>query len=156
MDMTSDKDRVVKAMENFHKRENAKFNKKKRLVPNKTPEEDVVKELVTFYTKNDFFIKRYESKAKLIGGVWRASGLSVGTPDLGGVCPNGFAHWNEVKAKGKRSALREEQKQFLQEVIKRGGFGIVCDSLVYLETVYTKWLDLGRSERMHYLIDELP
>lgn len=133
--------RIEKAVGEYCDRELRRLKPKRR---NKKPEEDYVREQMKWYRDNGFFMKNYESKAKFIGGEWRQVGVEVGTPDMGGCCPYGFAHWNEAKAPGQRSKLRPEQYEFLVEVIKRGGFGACSDSVAFLAELYKHWINLKR------------
>lgn len=154
------KDRIRRAVERFSEREQPTKKKPKKY--NSQPEEKVVRELLQYYSDNNFFINRYESKAKRIqlksgASLWRTAGVEIGTPDLLGCCPNGFIHANEVKAKGRRSTLREEQREFLTQVIIHGGFGVCCDSVEYLRKVYAYWIGLRNlRERKQFLLDQLP
>jgi len=131
---------VRDAVEDYTRRNSGRGSKRKK---NDSPEEPVVKDHVDWYKDQGMFIRRYESKAKLIKGVWRASGVEVGTPDLGGTGHFGFSHWNEIKAPGRRvfSAMQPGQLEFLERVIDLGGFGCVSDSVEYTKKLYSNWLD---------------
>lgn len=158
MDETSYKERIIAAAESAWKSEHERQKReKKRKKKRKKPEEDVVKALLSFYKTHGFFVKRYESKAKFIGGEWTAGGLSFGTPDLMGVCPSGFMHAVEVKAPGRRASLRTEQEKFLKKVISCNGFAYVCDDVDALKEVYGKWISYrSQSLRRQYLISLFP
>lgn len=154
----SDPDRIKKAVHKFIQRETDRYNKKK----NKKPEEAVVKEMLDYYEQNGFYVRRFEAKAKKIAtqsgkAIWTSTGLDYGTPDLLGCCPSGFIHANEVKARGRRSTLREDQREFLENIIHRGGFGICADSVDYLDDTYHRWIILNDVEqRINFLLSELP
>lgn len=145
--------RVVEAIERFSKRQEGLKKPKRR---NKKPEEEVVQALLRFYAENGFFVNRYESKAKYQNGVYRSSGLDYGTPDLLGVDPNGYIHAVEVKAKGRRSTLRDAQREFLLKVIERNGFAYVCDDVEKLEHTYRHWCSLRKDSRRTYLKKLIP
>jgi len=145
------KDRVKKAVESYSVKQRGTGRK------NKKPEEDQVVSHLKWFRDNGFFVKRFESKARMQQGLWRAGGLSYGTPDLMGVGPYmGIFVACEVKAKGYRNRLREGQRDFLKEVIARGGFGVCSDSVEYLETVWGHWTKASFVERVRLLEYELP
>lgn len=125
---------------------------------NKKPEESVVKEIVDCARAEGFFIKRYESKAKNVGGRWINSGMAFGTPDLMACSPDGYFCAIEVKAPGKRvaSCLRDNQRKFLIDIIKHNGFGIVTDSKNHFLAMYYKWLKLEGDEAINFLLNDLP
>lgn len=149
--MENSKDRIKEAVYAYSRKQNAPKRKNSR------PEETVVTDLMLFYKRNKFFIKNYESKAKNINGVWRTSGLSDGTPDLMGVCPNGYFHANEVKAPGKRSSLRPNQREFLMRVILNNGFAICSDSVEHTKKLYDKWIkEKELKKKRDLLIQDLP
>ena len=145
--------RIFDSVEKYVEKENRKYQPKRK---NKAPEEEVVAELMAYFKENDWFIRRYEAKSKQINGVWRSAGLAPGTPDLMGWAPNGVGVACEVKAKGKNSTLRQKQRDFLVEVIKRNGFGVCSDSLQQFQRVWTRWLSLSQPERASFLYAELP
>lgn len=145
------KERIKEAVYAYSKKQTAPKRK------NSKPEEAIVHEHMMFYKRNKFFMKNYESKAKNINGVWRTSGLSDGTPDLMGVCPNGYFHANEIKAPGRRSKLRPNQREFLMRVILNNGFAICSDSVEHTESVYQKWIkEKELKKRRDLLIQDLP
>lgn len=148
-EQSEQRQRIEQAVGKFCKKEMRKLKPKKKYGK---PEELVVEQLMGWYRLNGFFMKRYESKAKRIGNVWRQAGLDKGTPDLGGVCPKGYAHWCEVKAPGYRSRVSEEQYAFLCDVIKRGGFGCVADSVDYMIELYDKYIALDLIEERRRLL----
>jgi hypothetical protein len=129
------KNRIESALEKYCAKE-AKLNRRK----NQAPEEEVVSQVIAWCNANGWFIKRYESKAKYINGVWRVSGLQVGTPDLMGATPDGYIAAIECKAPGRRSCLRTDQEKFLRDVLRVGGFGVVVDSVSCLERLYARFV----------------
>lgn len=151
------RERIEKAVGKYTDRELRRLKPKRR---NNRPEEEYVEEQMAWYRANGFFMKNYESKARFINGEWRQVGVEPGTPDMGGVCPEGFAHWNEAKAPGRRSMLRPEQRVFLVEVIQRGGFGICSDSVDYMRSVYDFWVKFrkehGKEAGVRFLLKRLP
>lgn len=147
-------DKIRKIVENYCDREQRKYTPKKK--KNSKPELEVEKALAEHWRKEGFFMKKYESKAVLINGVWRQPALSKGTPDWMGCSPDGVYVVSEVKAPGRRSTLRIEQRDFLVEVIKRGGFGICCDSVEYFKKHYKYWSMLNRRIKKDYLLALLP
>jgi hypothetical protein len=147
--------RIRASIERLSEREDKKYRSRKR--KNNNPEELVVKSLQYYFNTCGFFVCGYESKAKFINGVWRTSGLNVGTPDLIGVDNEGYFMAVEVKAKGKRSTLRREQREFLTKTIMCGGLGICADSVEYFQEVYEEWKKLDSvNERRILLMSKLP
>lgn len=144
------KSRIFAAVENYSAKEIAPKRK------NDNPEERVVAEHLEWFKDNNYFIKRMESKAKNINGVWRASGVGVGTPDLIGCSPDGLFIACEVKALGRRSTLRGLQREYLVEVIKRGGYGFCSDDTDYLTMLLKKLNNLPLAEIRLLLLRELP
>ena len=130
-----------------------KFKKK-----NKSPER-LVQDAIIKHLKNlGFFVFEIESKAiktpKKGGGFFfRSAGAKKGTPDILGVSPSGQFVAIEVKAKGKRSTLRDEQRVFLNRVIDNNGFAMVCDSIEYFTEVFSGYQE-ARNKK--YLVKCLP
>lgn len=136
----SSKNKIIEAVELYSQRQRRLQEGPKRR--NNKPEDAVVKAHLDWYKANDFFIARYESKAKMQNGVWRASGLNYGTPDLMGCDSFGQFHALEAKAPGRLSTLREEQRAFLLEIIERGGFGMCSDNVDKTVRVWNQWCNL--------------
>jgi hypothetical protein len=147
------KNRIEKAVESYSAKELNKYQPK---LKNKSPEQAVACVLDSHFKSAGFFVNRYESKAKNINGVWRSSGVNVGTPDRLGVDRRGRFLAIELKAQGKRKTVSLEQYEFLRKTILCNGFGIVCDSLEYFKKTYEKWLYLSPSEGREFLLSELP
>lgn len=63
----------------------------------------------------------------------------------------------EVKAPGKRKALRASQRDFLERVIAHNGFGIVADSVASVSAQWLMWSSLNwNEEKQLYLNEMLP
>lgn len=116
---------------------------------NAKPEKQTEKQVMSWLKSHGFFCHVVEAKAVYNPKAGRyLTGQTVsGMPDVVGVCPQGRAVFIELKAKGKRSTVSKKQYDFLKQVISRGGFGIVCDSVEFLEYAwegYNKGFNLER------------
>lgn len=149
---------IKKACESYWSKEQKKYERGGK--KNEKPEEAVVEKHLEFAVQNDWFLARFESKnvRHYIDGkpIWRQTSVIVGHPDLAGVSAQGHPVYIETKAPGRRSTVRVAQHSFLIEVIKRGGFGVVSDSLEYTVSAYNHYLGLSQLERAEYLMVELP
>ena len=136
--MTDYKKRVLAALEKNHKRN---LPRQKRSRPNKKPEEETNKELVKYFSKVNWSMHRYESKAVYSEelGEYMHSQLPPGHPDFAGCLDDGLGSYVESKAKGKRSTISVGQYEFLIEKIRRGCFGACVDSADYLDFIYRGW-----------------
>lgn len=108
------------------------------------PEKLVEQQVLAWCFKNNIWVKVYDSKA-----VWspaakmfkRSLNMSVGTPDLTGLNSQGLFVAIELKAPGKEKVCRLEQRQFLEQVINRNGFGCVISSVEQLESLYLEFIE---------------
>lgn len=85
-----------------------------------------------------------------------AQSVAPGTCDIVGNDSAGRAVFIELKAPGRRSTLREQQRDFLQRKIKTGCFAVVVDSVEMLKEFYSVWTSHDASLRFHYLESVLP
>lgn len=121
------------------------------------PEKIVENEVRIWCRMKGFFVHVVESKATFSKSLGRymTGNAPVGFPDIVGIGPNSEFVAIELKARGKRATLREEQRSFLLEIIDRGGFGVCIDSSLLLEQTYMSWRALSEKKKQ-FLIDSLP
>lgn len=136
--MSSDdlKKRVQSAVETYINRETPIEPKPTR--HNNAPEKEVQDEVLKWLRDNGFSINVVESKAIYNRKSERYISQSVapGFVDLVGNDKIGLGVFIELKAKGRRSTLRDNQRAFLQEKINTGCFAVVVDSVELLEKQY--------------------
>lgn len=123
---------------------------------NKKPEAEFVLILLNHLKDIGFSIDVVEAKGvysedaqRYIHGKTRP-----GFSDFVGNDPSGHSVYIEVKAPGKRSTLRPEQREFLIEKISTNAFAIVCDSVEYFTSTYANWRQANNKKA--YLLKELP
>lgn len=148
------RDSTKKAIENFSSR--LLKTPKKRTVRKIPPEKIVEKEVVTWLNTNGFSCHVVESKAVYNQKAGRyISGQTVpGFPDVVGCGPQGQSVWIELKAKGRRSTLRDAQRAFLRTKIKLGAFAVCIDSTRLLSNLWAGWSTTSDKEK--FLLDALP
>lgn len=93
-------------------------------------------------------------------GRYISQSMKAGTLDIGGSTSEGIACVIELKAPGKLSTLRDNQRKTLHEKINSNNFACVVDSVHRLETMYTEWRrlrDLGDAAGARaYLVSMIP
>lgn len=132
---------VIKAMENNHAKQLKKEQGPQR--KNEAPEKEVEKQVLEYLRDQGWFLNVVESKATFNPKLQRyiSGQAKSGFPDVIGCTPMGKVVALELKAQGRRSTLRDEQREFLLEVISRGGFAAVVDSVDRLKYVIQKYKD---------------
>ncbi len=151
MDNDDVKSRIRKAVEKFSKPSTTRHTKNEK--PELRVLGAIVAQLKDVYRAS---VDRVESKGYYSAAAGRyMQGITRnGFADLVGNFDNGQAFFIEVKAPGKRSTLRAEQRDFLIEKINTGCFAIVCDSVQYLDAVI--WAYLKSPNPKDFLLRELP
>ena len=107
---------------------------------NEKPEKEVEAAVLAWCRSRNWFLQVFEAKSVFSEQSQRyiSATMKAGTPDLVGITNCGVFVAIELKAPGRRSTLRPRQREFLLEIIKRGGFGVVVDSVSMLEKA---WLE---------------
>lgn len=151
--MSDIKKRVEAAMLKHHSKLLPKTTKPRR---NKSPERDVVKSLLAALNSRGFHVFRVESQSSYsaASGAYTQNHAPPGCPDILGTCPEGSSVYLEVKAPGRRSTLKEHQRDFLLQCIRRGGIGVCADSVQSFFEIYQAWLNSNRDAGV--LISALP
>lgn len=139
-------------MENYLKRQDAP----KPVQRNGKPEAEFLLKLRRHLKSIGWSVHIIEAKASYSedSGRYTHGAVSSGYPDLSGNMPNGLAVYLEVKAPGKRSTIRPAQHQFLIDKINTNCFAIVCDSIEYFDSTFSKWQSTDMKKA--YLLRELP
>lgn len=150
---------VKNALLKYHEKQLQKNNSKRR--KNKKPEKQTEKECLDWMREHGFSVHIVESKAVYSTSAGRyLKGQTVsGFIDCCGCDPNGFGVFVEFKARGRRSTLRDSQREFLKEKILKSAFGCVIDRAEQLAEIYRQWCRLkrhGRDESIAYLLEQIP
>lgn len=152
------KDSTRAAMDAYIRRECAPENTTAPKRQNKTPERDTERAVLRWAKDNGFFFHVVESSRfdPLLGQMGSAK-AQAGMSDLIGNTPNGLACFVELKAKGRRSALSEQQRHFLKQKIEQNCFAVVVDSA---ESIARQWSEFcscsSQTKRQEYLMHSLP
>ena len=151
--MSNTKKRIQSSIERYSAKQ-LKQNKPSR--KNKKPEQEVVKALLSWLQMNGFHAFRVESQAAYNpnSGHYTSSFAPTGCSDILGTTPCGRSLYLEVKAPGKRSTLKNHQRDFLLEGIRRGSLACCSDSVQHFQNLYDSWL--LTDERSDLLTKDLP
>lgn len=143
---------VRKAMEKYHQKQMPSTKPKRK---NERPEKEVEKAVLRHLRANGYFVEVVESKAVFSqsAGRFLQGQARAGFVDVVGCNPQGQFVALELKAQGRLSSLRPEQREFLVNAISRGGFGCAVDSVERLEMVLQSYKSNPRPET---LMDLLP
>lgn len=108
---------------------------------NKKPEKLVEKAVMDWLKRSDFSCHVVESKAVFSprAGIYLNSQAEPGMSDIVGCTPDGKGCFIELKAKDRRSDLKDHQRRFLLEKISRGAFAACVDSVEYLERCWSHY-----------------
>jgi hypothetical protein len=127
-----------------------------------SPEELVKREVLCWSFTKYWSLDVYDSKgtySQSRGAYSKNIGMKSGTPDLIGCDNQGLAVYLELKKLGHRGSCRLSQRQFLERKIQANAFALVCDSVEYLESVYTEWISLrsiSLEKAKSFLLEKLP
>jgi hypothetical protein len=151
------RDRIAKAIENYSKRNSRepKAPQKK----NKSPEKDLVKELLDVALDLGLSLDVVESKATFsqATGRYTGSAMKAGIPDIIGCDSDGISVWIEAKAPGRLSTLRDNQRAFLETKIRYNAFAVVVDCPDKLREFYRTYKKIGPGDKAQaYLRGLLP
>ena len=149
---------VEKALRNYHEKQLPK-KKKTRRKPNKKPEQELVKSLISYCRAHKIDVQVVESQNvySQTSGKYTRAQTRAGTPDLIGNDRSGLSVWIEAKAPGRLSTLRENQREFLERKIRSNCFAVVVDSVERLNSLYYNFLKFNnRKQAQEYLLFQLP
>ncbi|TXH09399.1 MAG: hypothetical protein E6R04_08155 [Spirochaetes bacterium] len=154
--MTEDfKLRIQKSVLKHATRELAQNQPKRK---NGKPERKLQAQMMSWLSSQGFFVFPLESKSvySSVAGRYLDSQTRVGASDILGVTPQGYFLAVEVKARGRRSTLRDAQRIFLESVLSKGGFAVCSDSIEHLDKIYHSWLNTHPNSRARLLQIDLP
>lgn len=127
----------------------------------KSPEKQVEEQIMAWAFRQNIVLWVFDSKGQFSESSNRYvknQGIVKGCADLVGLDPYGFFVAIELKAQKKGKVCRLEQRQFLERVIRQGGFGAVVDSPEAIDELYQGWalLRQNRDSSVKFLLDSLP
>lgn len=137
------KKRIEAAVAGFLQKQKQKEDKKAQGPSRKNdkPEKKVQQDVLAWCASSGWRISVVESKA--VYSITRQRFLRgqarKGFADLVGLTDKGIFVAIELKAPGRRSTLRPDQRTYLQEVIGSGGFAAVVDSAKLLDSIFAQW-----------------
>lgn len=148
------KARVRLAMESYLNKNRPKSPGTTR--KNTAPEKETVKLILKACDSMGFSCHVVESKAvySQAAGRYLNSQANPGFPDIVGCDQLGRALWIEVKAPGRRSTLKEHQRQFLISKIDLNCFAVCVDGPDQLLKFYREWIQAETKKA--YLLKVLP
>lgn len=116
--------------------------KKKTRRKNKAPEKQVVKQICAWLKSSGFSYDIVEASSfdRTRKVMVHDTKVTAGFSDIVACDPYGFACYIEAKAPGKRSTLRDHQRQFLMNKIENNAFACVTDSVEHLNNLYFTWI----------------
>lgn len=129
---------------------------------NDNPEAQFEIELRKEFVSLGFSMHKVEARAvyNYEAGRYMQGQAVKGMPDYIGCVPGGVAAFVEAKAPGRRSTLKEHQREFLLDKIKRGCFVCCVDTVVLLRHTWAQWENLVTTNRpiaaRAWLIESLP
>lgn len=156
--MSERKTSTQRAVEKFIAKQCAPQNNRQPKKKNKKPERDTENDCLIWCRANNIFVHVVESSSyDPITGRKTFSRATAGMPDLIGNTANGNSIYIELKAKDRRSTLKDHQRDFLIEKIKQNCFAVVVDSVEKLNQYFREFCKLKNLEsRQTYLINCLP
>lgn len=127
----------------------------------KSPEKQVEEQIMAWAFRQNIVLWVFDSKGQFSESSNRYvknQGIMKGCSDLLGLDRDGFFVAIELKAQKKGKVCRLEQRQFLERVIRQGGFGAVVDSPEAIAELYQGWalLRQNRDSSVKFLLDSLP
>jgi hypothetical protein len=149
------KKNVENAISNFLKKQEPKQNSSQK---NQKPEKEVEALVQSRLKELGFFSFVVESKAVFSpeAGRFLGSRVKAGTADILAVSPSGLFCALELKAPGRASTLRDNQRQFLLNAIDKNAFACVVDSVERFDYLWKTFNDLPLRFRKELLINALP
>jgi len=154
------KKQVIAAMEGYYKRQEPIFKATRK---NEKPEKDITEPAVVAWLKErkfDYSIVEAKGVFSVEAGRYVSGMVEHGFSDI--VANNGFgrAMYIELKAKGRRSSLKDYQRDFLMRKINTFCFSVCTDSAEHLEKIYDAWWKIniakGYTASRDFLISVLP
>lgn len=143
---------IIDALHGYEKRQLKKSQGPQR--KNKKPEKQVEADILKWAKERGLFLHVVEAKA-----VWSekrqsytSSSVAAGFLDIVGNYKH-LALYIELKAPGRKSSLRDNQRRFINNKISQGAFACVVDSVDDLQNLFESWLvtkDLTKRQELLY------
>jgi hypothetical protein len=123
---------------------------------NAKPEKETEKQVLAWCKSQGWSVSIVESKAVFSprAGRFVHGQAKAGFADIVGLTDQGVFVAIELKAKGRRSTLREAQRRYLVDVIGKHGFAVCVDSQENLSKTYLRWIE--HPDKQLYLLSCLP
>lgn len=149
---------AMRALLSYNKKQIKKSVKRKKKRSGPSPEKIVEKSVMNWLNSQGFSCNVIEAKAvyNAQAGRYLRGQTDAGFPDIAGCTPNGLGCFIELKAKGKRSTLKEHQREFLINKINCGAFAVCVDSDECLADIVSKFKSCTIDKRKKLLLDHLP
>lgn len=134
------KNRIKNAIKSFTQKNQPRLNIPRRT--NEKPEKEFEQVALAWLRANGFHVNVVESKATFNPQLGRYVNQSVkgGFADIVGNHQSGLAVFIELKAPGRRSTLRDNQREFLLSKIQTGCFAVCVDSLMLLQNQFERFM----------------
>jgi hypothetical protein len=122
----------------------------------KRPEKLVERDIMAWAFQRGWLLHVIDSKKQrnAKGDFVFSDAAPTGISDLVGCDKRGQAVYIELKAPGKESVCRLEQRNFLLRVIEHNAFACVVSSPEQLEEIYCTWV--GHENGRKYLTSKIP
>lgn len=148
--MSGNKDALHKFFERDWKKQQAEIRRDNgQTKPRGAPEKKVVKDVLDWGKKYGFSLDVIEASGfdRVKMAMVHDTKIDPGYSDLSGNDRMGLSCYIECKAKGRRSQLKDHQREFLIRKINSGAFACVTDSVDFLHNLYHQWLVLKLKTR---------
>lgn len=157
--MSEFKKRVEEAMQKHHEKLWKQSLVQPRKEKNQTPELAEQMLVLNYLESIGWLMTEVDSKAvyseKL--GTYVSGNATVGTSDLVGCTESGLGSFVEMKAPGRRSTLKNHQREFLVERIYKGSFACCSDGVEHISGLIAAWNSLSSlAEKKALLLQDLP
>lgn len=146
------KSRIQQAVFNYLKKQDPKDPPRK----NGRPEKQVEQEVLNWCRLRGWDVNVIEAKSTFSEqqGRYIAQAAAPGISDIVGNTRTGLAVFIELKATGKLSTIRANQREFLLRKINTGCFAVCVDSVSRIETLWNGFV--SSSDKKLYLVEALP
>lgn len=145
------------ALKKYYARQMGSEKRRRKGRKNGKPEKELERSVLQWASSQGIFLHVVEAKAVFSEKAQRylRGQAEAGLPDLIGN-HGSLSVWIELKAKGRRSTLKEHQREFLVAKIEQGCFACCVDSVEMLESLLVSFLSTGTSDRQLLLLNALP
>ena len=147
------KSRVQKSVEKFLEKQDKPLSPRRK---NGKPEKEIEKEVLAWCRNRGWDVNVIEAKSTYSesAGRYIAQSVAPGFSDIAGNTQVGLAVYIELKAPGKLSTIRQQQREFLLRKIGQGCFAVCVDSVSRIETLWNGFCKAYNKKE--YLVEVLP